>query len=99
MYVVGVQKELMETVLDTIQIENQIYKNAQNLLERLQLVLQRELWFCLHEHKIIQFLGGKVYEVDARVPSLLFILFIYFASFEGRGYLKTQRKLIFWPRV
>lgn len=36
------QKEVMENVLYTIQTENWLYKNAQNLLERLQLVLQRE---------------------------------------------------------
>lgn len=32
----------MENVLYTVQTQNQLSKNAQNLLERLQLVLQRE---------------------------------------------------------
>lgn len=39
-YVVSIQTELVGNVLDTMQIEKQFYKNAQNLLERLQLVLQ-----------------------------------------------------------
>lgn len=40
MYVVSIQTELVGNVLDTTQIEKQFYKNAQNLLERLQLMLQ-----------------------------------------------------------
>lgn len=42
------QKEVMENVLYTIQTENWLYKNAQNLLERLQLGLPKETLSSVH---------------------------------------------------
>lgn len=42
------QEEVMENVLYTIQTENWLYKNAQNLLERLQLGLQKETLSSVH---------------------------------------------------